>query len=95
MSTAAQIFIDGQFRAAEAIQPVIEAATGEPLGDGASATEAEIDAAVAAAKRAFPGWANSTESPRAAPVKSTPRWPRPGRRWPAGSPLHRIIVRKC
>jgi aldehyde dehydrogenase (NAD+) len=65
MSTAAQIFIDGQFRAAEQVQPVIEAATGEPLGDGASATEADIDAAVAAARLALPAWQSTSPDHRA------------------------------
>jgi aldehyde dehydrogenase (NAD+) len=65
MSTAAQIFIDGQFRAAEAVQPVIEAATGEALGDGASATQAEIDAAVAAARAALSAWQSASPDHRA------------------------------
>jgi aldehyde dehydrogenase (NAD+) len=65
MSTAAQIFIDGQFRVAEAVQPVIEAATGETLGDGASATEAEIDAAVAAARAALSAWQSASPDHRA------------------------------
>ena len=50
MSATAQVFIDGRFRAADQVEPVLEAATGEKLGDGASATEADIDAAVAAAR---------------------------------------------
>ncbi|MCW2516659.1 MAG: aldehyde dehydrogenase, partial [Mycobacterium sp.] len=37
-----RIFVDGRFRKAGEVEPVIEAATGEPLGDGSSATEAEI-----------------------------------------------------
>jgi aldehyde dehydrogenase (NAD+) len=65
MSTAAQIFVDGQFQAAEQVQPVIEAATGEPLGDGASATEADIDAAVAAARLALPAWQSTSPDHRA------------------------------
>jgi aldehyde dehydrogenase (NAD+) len=65
MSTAAQVFIDGQFRVAEATQPVIEAATGEALGDGASATEAEIDAAVAAARAALSAWRSASPDHRA------------------------------
>ncbi|MBV8930054.1 MAG: aldehyde dehydrogenase [Mycobacteriaceae bacterium] len=44
-----ELFIGGSFRAAAKIEPVIEAATGEQLGDGPSATEADIDDAVAAA----------------------------------------------
>ncbi|MCX2929635.1 aldehyde dehydrogenase [Mycobacterium sp. CVI_P3] len=65
MSTAAQIFIGGRFRIAEQVQPVIEAATGEPLGDGASATHADIDAAVAAAAAALPGWQSASPDHRA------------------------------
>ncbi|BBY67064.1 aldehyde dehydrogenase [Mycolicibacterium helvum] len=65
MSTAAKIFIDGQFRAAEEAHPVIEAATGEALGDGASSTEAEIDAAVAAAAAALPAWQSASPDHRA------------------------------
>ena len=45
----AQLFIGGRFRPAGRTVPVIEAATGEPLGDGPSAGHDEIDAAVAAA----------------------------------------------
>ena len=65
MSTAARFFIDGEFRAAGQVQPVIEAATGEPLGDGASAAEADIDAAVAAARSALAGWQSTSPDHRA------------------------------
>ncbi len=51
----ARLFTGGRFRAADKVQPAIEAATGEPLGDGSSATESEIDDAVAAARRALDG----------------------------------------
>ncbi|MBB3604007.1 aldehyde dehydrogenase (NAD+) [Mycolicibacterium sp. BK556] len=64
MSTAAQIFIDGRFQTTDS-QPVIEAATGEPLGYGASATEADIDAAVAAAAAALPEWQSASPDHRA------------------------------
>ncbi|MFM9033368.1 MAG: aldehyde dehydrogenase [Mycobacterium sp.] len=60
-----ELFIDGEFRAAEKAEPVLEAATGELLGDGASATEADVDAAVAAARRALSGWASASPDPRA------------------------------
>jgi aldehyde dehydrogenase (NAD+) len=59
------LFIDGEFRAADRCEPVLEAATGELLGDGASATEADIDAAVAAARAALPGWASASPDHRA------------------------------
>jgi acyl-CoA reductase-like NAD-dependent aldehyde dehydrogenase len=45
----AQLFIGGRFRPASRTIPVIEAATGELLGDGPNATPADIDDAVAAA----------------------------------------------
>ena len=53
MTTGASIFIDGRLRRADRAEPVLEAATGEPLGDGASATAAEVDEAVAAARAAL------------------------------------------
>lgn len=65
MSTAAEIFVDGKFLKADQVQPVIEAATGEPLGDGASATEADIDAAVAAARAALAEWQSASPDHRA------------------------------
>ena len=48
----AQFFVDGRFHTADNVQPVLEAATGEPLGDGACVTESDINGAVAAARRA-------------------------------------------
>ena len=64
-ATTARVFIDGRFQAADEIEPVIEAGTGEPLGDGASATAADIDAAVAAAQAALPGWRSTSPDHRA------------------------------
>jgi aldehyde dehydrogenase (NAD+) len=49
----ARLFIRGRFRVANEVELVFEAATGEPLGDGSAATEAEIDDAVAAARAAL------------------------------------------
>lgn len=60
-----ELFIDGEFIVADKAEPVLEAATGELLGDGASATEADIDAAVAAARAALPGWASASPDHRA------------------------------
>lgn len=60
-----QLFIGGEFRAAAESQPVLEAATGELLGDGASATEADIDAAVAAARTALFDWSGASPDHRA------------------------------
>jgi acyl-CoA reductase-like NAD-dependent aldehyde dehydrogenase len=44
---------------------VIEAASGEPLGDGSDATESEIDDAVAAAAEALRGWRSTPATERA------------------------------
>lgn len=60
-----QLFIDGEFRVADKAEPVLEAATGELLGDGGSATEADIDAAVAAARTALPEWRSASPEHRA------------------------------
>ena len=65
MSSTAQVFIDGRFRNADQVEPVLEAATGEKLGDGASATVADIDAAVAAARAALPDWCSTSPDHRA------------------------------
>jgi aldehyde dehydrogenase (NAD+) len=61
----AKLFIGGQFRLADKVEPVIEAATGEPLGDGCSATESDIDDAVAAARSALDGWRSTPAQERA------------------------------
>jgi aldehyde dehydrogenase (NAD+) len=61
----AQMYIDGRFRTAEQVEPVIEAATGELLGNGASASLADIDDAVAAARAALPQWRASSSQDRA------------------------------
>ena len=51
-------FVAGQSLAGTGpLFPVFEPATGEELGQVRDASEAELDAAVAAAKAAFPGWA--------------------------------------
>ena len=65
MTSRPQFYIDGHFRSADKSAPVLEAATGELLGDGASATEADIDAAVAAARAALPEWRSSSPDHRA------------------------------
>ncbi|MEZ0050064.1 aldehyde dehydrogenase (NAD+) [Mycobacterium sp. MAA66] len=62
----ARIFIDGQIRRAAASAPVLEAATGALLGSGAVATSAEVDAAVASARTALPGWRGTAPTERAA-----------------------------
>ncbi|AQA05338.1 aldehyde dehydrogenase [Mycobacterium sp. MS1601] len=60
----AQVYIGGTFRST-GTHPVIEAATGEHLGDGAAATVADIDAAVAAARAALPAWSATPVQDRA------------------------------
>ncbi|OBI87077.1 aldehyde dehydrogenase [Mycobacterium asiaticum] len=62
----ALFFVDGHFHTADRAEPVVEAATGEPLGDGAVVTESDIDTAVAAARRALPEWRASSPDHRAA-----------------------------
>ncbi len=69
-ATGARVFINGEFRSAEQAEPVLEAATGDPLGAGASATEAEVDAAVAAARAALPVWRSASPDHRAGILKS-------------------------
>jgi aldehyde dehydrogenase (NAD+) len=61
----ARLFIGGEFRQADKVEPVIEAATGDLLGDGSAATEAEIDDAVEAAHRALDGWRATPVAERA------------------------------
>ena len=65
MTTGASVFIDGRLRPADRAEPVLEAATGEPLGDGASATAAEVDHAVAAARAALAEWSSASPDHRA------------------------------
>jgi aldehyde dehydrogenase (NAD+) len=65
-----QLFINGEFRVADKSHPVLEAATGELLGDGASATETDIDAAVAAARAALPDWSGTSPDHRAKVLKA-------------------------
>ena len=65
MTTGASVFIDGRLRAADRAEPVLEAATGKPLGDGASATAAEVDEAVAAARAALAEWSSASPDHRA------------------------------
>jgi aldehyde dehydrogenase (NAD+) len=65
----ATVYIGGKFRET-ATAPVIEAATGERLGDGASASIADIDDAVAAARAALPGWRATPPEERAALLRA-------------------------
>jgi len=65
MTASPRVFIDGEFHLATHAEPVLEAATGEPIGDGASGTGAEVDAAVAAARAALPQWRSASPDHRA------------------------------
>lgn len=60
-----ELFIDGQFRPADSVEPVLEAATETLLGKGASATHSDIDDAVEAARRALGGWRETPQAERA------------------------------
>ncbi|OBJ60348.1 aldehyde dehydrogenase [Mycobacterium sp. 1423905.2] len=60
-----QLFIDGQFRSAEGVSPVIEAATERPLGQGPSASLADVDDAVASASKALADWSATPAVERA------------------------------
>nr|WP_319452558.1 MULTISPECIES: aldehyde dehydrogenase [unclassified Mycobacterium] len=65
IDTGARLFVGGQFRKADEVEPVIEAATGESLGNGSAATESELDDAVAAARTALDGWRRTPAAERA------------------------------
>jgi aldehyde dehydrogenase (NAD+) len=65
----AKVYIGGTFRDTATV-PVVEAATGERLGDGASASVADIDDAVAAARAALPGWRATPPADRAAALRA-------------------------
>src|SRR5579872_4949906 len=60
-------FIDGHFRAAAsgATEPVLNPATGEEIAQAPLSDAADVDAAVAAARRAFDGWSVTTPQTRA------------------------------
>src|ERR1700743_1014107 len=60
-----QLFIDGTFRPADSVEPVVEAATEAMLGNGANAAPGDIDDAVAAARRALAKWRNTPAVDRA------------------------------
>ena len=53
-----ELFVDGDWRraASDAYEPTINPATEEPLAEIAQANDADVDAAVAAAREALPRW---------------------------------------
>jgi betaine-aldehyde dehydrogenase len=68
--TKLQNFIDGEFADAAdgATEEVTNPATGDVIAEMQLSTEKDVDRAVAAAKRAFPGWAATTPGERAAAI---------------------------
>jgi acyl-CoA reductase-like NAD-dependent aldehyde dehydrogenase len=60
-----RLFIDGEFIETGATIPTIDPGTGELLADVALAGQGEVDAAVAAARRAFEGWRFTPPTERA------------------------------
>ena len=55
----AQLFIDGEWESAEESTPDVDPSTGTELGRVARGTDGDVDRAVAAARRAFAGWAGT------------------------------------
>ncbi|MEV1246136.1 gamma-aminobutyraldehyde dehydrogenase [Nonomuraea sp. NPDC049750] len=65
--TVLRNFIDGEFTEplAAATMPVLDPATGETIAQAPRSGPEDVDRAVAAAKAAFPGWAETTPGQRA------------------------------
>ena len=62
-----QLLIGGRLVAGEGVtDPVLDAASGAAIAQVAGASEAQVNAAVAAAEAAFPAWARSAPKERAA-----------------------------
>ncbi|MDN5937943.1 MAG: aldehyde dehydrogenase family protein [Salinisphaera sp.] len=64
-----QLLIDGQLVPGDAEMTVINPATGQPLTQCPRASADQLEAAVAAAKRAFPAWAATPVAERGAALK--------------------------
>jgi betaine-aldehyde dehydrogenase len=66
-STEIENFIDGERRPAAdgSSEPILNPATGEQIATAPLSGEGDVDAAVQAAKRAFPGWAETPPGERA------------------------------
>jgi betaine-aldehyde dehydrogenase len=66
-STEIENFIDGERRPAVdgSSEPIVNPATGEQIATAPLSGEGDVDAAVQAAKRAFPGWAETPPGERA------------------------------
>jgi len=61
-----QMFVGGQWTDAAngETQPVVNPATGEVMAEVPKGTEADVERAVAAARRAFEGWVDTTPRER-------------------------------
>ncbi|MDX6662278.1 MAG: betaine-aldehyde dehydrogenase, partial [Solirubrobacterales bacterium] len=66
-TTRLRNFIDGEWAepAEGETEPVLNPATGEPMAEAPLSSAEDVDRAVAAAKRAFDGWATTTPGERA------------------------------
>jgi len=66
-----KLFIGGAWVAPSSVKriDVRSASTEEPIGSVPEAQEADVDAAVTAARRAFPGWAGTSPADRAAAME--------------------------
>ena len=62
---AGQVFVDGRFRATPQRHAVLAKADGTPIAEVGYAGEAELDAAVCAARAAMPTWAGTAPADRA------------------------------
>ncbi len=69
MATATETlnnFIDGEPRASQGeLEPILNPATGQPLARASNSTAEDVDRAVAAARRAFAQWSETTPAQRA------------------------------
>ncbi len=70
MSAPYTLLIDGKRVLTQASDPVINPATEEVIAEAPRAGTAEIDSAVAAARRAFPQWASDEETRRSVLTKA-------------------------
>jgi betaine-aldehyde dehydrogenase len=64
-TTSLQNFVDGAPTATDETYAILNPATGEELAQAPQSSAQDVDRAVAAAKRAFPGWAAQTPGERA------------------------------
>src|SRR5690242_5458490 len=60
-----ELFIDGRFRTASGVEPVIDATTEQLLGEGPSASIGDIDDAVTTSRRALCEWSATPAVDRA------------------------------